>query len=133
MKRSGLTPRQKAFVREYLVDMNATQAAIRAKYSAKTAEQQGPRLLGNVGVAAAIAAAQAKRSAKVELTAEMVVRGLLREANGEGPDTNPGARVSAFGLLAKHLGMLIDKHQLTGKDGEPVKFTLHIGDKADGN
>ena len=56
-----LSARQAAFVAEYLVDLSATQAAIRAGYSAKTALQQGPRLLGNVCVGAAIAKAQAKR------------------------------------------------------------------------
>ena len=45
-----LTPKQRAFVAEYAVDKNATQAAIRAGYSAKTADVQGPRLLGNVRV-----------------------------------------------------------------------------------
>jgi hypothetical protein len=48
-----MTPRQQRFVDEYLLDLNATQAAVRAGYSARTAEQQGPRLLGNAGVAAA--------------------------------------------------------------------------------
>jgi phage terminase small subunit len=69
----ALTPRQQRFVDEYLVDLNATQAAIRAGYSAKTAEQQGPRLLGNVGVAAGIAAGKAKRAAKVGLSQERVL------------------------------------------------------------
>lgn len=45
---ASLTPKQQRFVAEYLVDMNATQAAIRAGYSQKTADVQGPRLFGNV-------------------------------------------------------------------------------------
>lgn len=76
----GVTPKQAAFVREYLIDLNATQAAIRAGYSAKTAEQQGPRLLGNVGVSQAIAAAQQKRADKLEITAERVLQELARIA-----------------------------------------------------
>lgn len=67
-----LTPKQQRFVAEYLVDLNATQAAIRAGYSAKTADVQGPRLLGNVRVAEALTAKQRAQLAKVELTAEMV-------------------------------------------------------------
>ncbi len=43
----SLTPKQARFVEEYLIDLNATQGAIRAGYSAKTAEVQGSRLLGN--------------------------------------------------------------------------------------
>lgn len=57
---------------EYLKDLNATQAAIRAGYSAKTAESSGPRLLGNVGVSAAIQAKQSQQLEKAGVTAEMV-------------------------------------------------------------
>lgn len=66
--------KQKLFVKEYLVDLNATQAAIRAGYSAKTANEQGARLLANVSVQAAIQEAQDKRAAKVDITAEMVLQ-----------------------------------------------------------
>ena len=55
---SDLTPKQARFVEEYLIDLNATQAAIRAGYSTHTADVQGSRLLSNVKVAAAIQAAQ---------------------------------------------------------------------------
>lgn len=68
-----LTARQQLFVVEYLVDLNATQASIRAGYSAKTAEQQGPRLLGNVGVALAIQEAMDKRAKRVEVTGDYVL------------------------------------------------------------
>ena len=49
-----LTPKQEAFVAEYLIDLNATQAATRAGYSAKTANEQGSRLLANVNVSQAV-------------------------------------------------------------------------------
>ncbi|MFA7327353.1 MAG: terminase small subunit [Candidatus Kapaibacterium sp.] len=74
----GLTPRQARFVGEYLIDLNATQAAIRAGYSAKTAEQQGPRLLGNVGVSAAIEAAVKDREKRTEITQDKVLRELAK-------------------------------------------------------
>lgn len=70
---SPLPARQARFVEEYLVDANATQAAIRAGYSVKTADVQGPRLLGNVGVAAAIARGQAARSERTQITADLVI------------------------------------------------------------
>lgn len=75
-----LTDRQRMFVAEYLVDLNATQAAIRAGYSAKTAEQQGPRLLGNVGVSAAIEAAMKAREQRTQITADRVLQELGRLA-----------------------------------------------------
>lgn len=76
--RSMLTPRQQRFVEEYLVDLNGTKAAIRAGYSAKTADQQASRLLTNVKVAAAIATGQAKRSERTEITADQVVAELAK-------------------------------------------------------
>lgn len=88
-----LTPKQARFVQEYLIDLNATQAAIRAGYSAKTAEQQGPRLLGNVGVAEAIAAGQAKRAERTEITADRVLTELAKIGFANMADymgSNPG-------------------------------------------
>jgi phage terminase small subunit len=68
-----LNARQQRFVDEYLIDLNATQAAIRAGYSAKDADVQGPRLLGNVGVQAAITEKQSKLAQKSEITQEKVL------------------------------------------------------------
>lgn len=69
----ALNPKQQRFIAEYLVDMNATQAAIRAGYSARTAKQQGSRLLTNADVVAALARKQAKIAGKLEMTAERVL------------------------------------------------------------
>ena len=57
-----LTPKQQLFVEEYLIDLNATQAAIRAGYSKKTAQVIGAENLSKPMVAAAIAEAQLRRS-----------------------------------------------------------------------
>ena len=73
-----LTPKQQTFVREYLVDLNATQAAIRAGYSTKTAEWIGPQLLGKTHVAAEIARLMAERSARVELKSDRVLKEISR-------------------------------------------------------
>lgn len=75
-----LNPKQQRFVAEYLVNLNATQAAIKAGYSAKTAESQGSRLLSNAKVAALVAEGQAKRLDKAELTAVRVLEELRRLA-----------------------------------------------------
>src|SRR3954463_3814279 len=79
----SLNDRQARFVAEYLVDLNATQAAIRAGYSPATANQIGARLLANVKVAAAIAEAQAARGRRTEVTADRVVLELARVAFGD--------------------------------------------------
>lgn len=71
---SRLTQKQAAFVREYLVDLNATQAAIRAGYSQRTANEQGARLLTKVSVQTAVSIAMAERAAQVNYTAESVLQ-----------------------------------------------------------
>lgn len=75
---SGLNPKQAAFVEEYLKDLNATQAAIRAGYSARTAEAQGSRLLSHVKVAEAVQAAKDARSKRTEITADRVLQELAK-------------------------------------------------------
>lgn len=71
-----LSPKQQRFVEEYMVDLNATQAAIRAGYSPKTAAEQGARLLKNVKTQAAIHKAAEKREKRTEITADRVVQEL---------------------------------------------------------
>lgn len=73
-----LTPKQQRFVEEYLVDLNATQAAIRAGYSAKTANEQGSRLLANVSIRACVDEALAERSKRTGINADRVLMELAR-------------------------------------------------------
>ena len=74
--KNGLTPKQAAFVKEYLIDKNATQAAIRAGYSAKTADRIGPELLGKTCVEAAVNRNLIKQQERTEVTADRVLREL---------------------------------------------------------
>lgn len=82
----GLTPKQARFVEEYLKDLNATAAAIRAGYSAKTAEWLGPRLATKSHVAAAIAAKMAERSQRTQVDADWLLRRLADIADADMAD-----------------------------------------------
>ena len=75
-----LNPKQRRFLEEYLVDLNASAAARRAGYSEKTAGQIGERLLKNVEVQKAIQAGQAARQQRTEVTQDMVLRELAKIA-----------------------------------------------------
>lgn len=75
-----LTDKQQRFVDEYLIDLNATQAAIRAGYSAKTADQQGSRMLANVKIKQAVAEKQAQRSKRTGVNQDRVVLELAKVA-----------------------------------------------------
>jgi phage terminase small subunit len=128
---AGLTPKQETFAQEYLVDLNATQAAIRAGYSAKTAAQVGHENLRKPEIAARVAALQAKRVERVEVTQDYVLRRLLdnveramqaepvtdREGNETGEYTYQGAVANgALKLLGEHLGMfkkVVEHHDKT--------------------
>lgn len=81
-----LTPRQRCFVQEYLVDLNATRAAIRAGYSEKTSSRIGPELLGKPCIAAEISAAMALREARTAITQDRVLAELAAVAFANGTD-----------------------------------------------
>lgn len=72
-----MTPKQEAFVREYLIDLNATQAAIRAGYSVKAAKEQASRLLTNANVATAVEKALSARSDRTLINADYVLNRLV--------------------------------------------------------
>ena len=74
-----MTPKQQAFAEQYLLDLNATQAAIRAGYSKKTANEQGARLLANVSVRSLIERLQSERSERTKIDADWVLRTLAEE------------------------------------------------------
>jgi len=78
-----MTPRQRRFVEEYLVDLNATGAAKRAGYSVRSAKDHGYRLLQNPAIAAAVAKAQDKRAARTQVSADRVVTELAKVAFGD--------------------------------------------------
>lgn len=75
-----LTDKQAAFAAEYLLDFNATQAAVRAGYSEKTASSIGAALLRKAPVAGRIAALRAERARRVAVSADQVLSELARIA-----------------------------------------------------
>ena len=81
-----LTPRQERFVQEYLIDLNATAAAIRAGYSVKNADKIGSQLLGKIRVADAINRELAKRSKRTGISQDRVLRELAKIAFANATD-----------------------------------------------
>ena len=120
----SLTPKQQLFVAEYLVNLNATQAAVRAGYSKKTAEQQGYQLLQKPSVRQAVTKAMEARSERTGVTQDQVIEGLLCEAKLTEEGSSHSARVAAWAHLGKHLGMFTDN--LNVKGGGPVTFIMRL-------
>lgn len=107
-----MTPLQSAFVDEYLIDLNATQAAIRAGYSVDTARQIGCENLAKPDIADAIAVAKAKRSEKTGIDAAWVLaeaQSVYKEARGIGK--LPEA-LKALELCGKHVDIQAFKEKI---------------------
>lgn len=127
--------RKKMFAKEYVVDLKASDAAIRAGYSAKTAHQAGHRLLQDKRVQEYIQKEMDKRAKRVELTADDVLRDIkeIKERcmqavpvlDKNGMETgeykfDATNALKACELEGKHLKLFTDKHEVTGKDGGPL-------------
>ena len=130
-----LTAKQKAFCEEYLIDLNATQAAIRSGYSKHTAKDIACQNLAKLNISEYIAELQAKRSAKTAITADYVLSSLHKVAErcmqeeavtdadgatGEFKFEHSGANKS-LELLGKHLGLFVERKELSGPDGGPIE------------
>lgn len=132
-----MTAKQETFIREYLIDFNSTQAAIRAGYSPKTAYSIGQRLLKNVEVSQAISQAMAEREQRTEITSDFVLTH-LREivertmqkkpviVKGEQAVNEQGNNlwcfdaknaIKALELIGRHLGMFTDKREVNADLG----------------
>ena len=137
IKAQKITPKQLAFVDEYLIDLNATQAAIRAGYSKKTAQRIGSENLLKPVIQQAISSAQRKRAERTEITQDYVLSTIQQTIerckqaepvyNKDGDETgeykfDSNAVLKGCDLLGKHLGMFKDKVELSGPDGGPVQI-----------
>ncbi len=126
----SLTPKQARFVEEYLVDLNATRAAIRAGYSEKTAYSVGHENLKKPEVAAAIQKAKEVRSERTEITADQVLEELAKIGFAHagdffewGPD---GIRVKPQAdLTPDQQAAVAEVSETKTKDGGTVKVKLH--------
>lgn len=117
----GLSLKQQAFAREYTVDRNATQAAIRAGYSPATAKQQGARLLTNVDMRALVNRLEAASAEKVELTVASITNRLLTIADkSESLESAPGMSVARQALMdaAKLNGLVIETSEVITRSPE---------------
>lgn len=123
-----LTPKQAEFVRQYLVDLNATQAAIRAGYSKKTADKIGPELLGKTSVREAVAKAQEKRAERVGRTAEDVLRDIQSVTKSAIDSGDIKNALKGLELEGKHLGMFTDRvrQEVSGPDDGPVQHAFTV-------
>jgi phage terminase small subunit len=108
-----LTPKQEQFVEEYLIDVNATQTALRAGYSEKTAHVIGSENLRKPAISAAIAEAQADRTERTNITQDYVLESIFSamERCKKADSFNAAGVFKGAELLGKHLGMFQGENQ----------------------
>lgn len=118
---AALSPRQRLFCKEYVVDFNGSAAAIRAGYSMNYPDRQAHLLLMNPGVARYIEHLQASKEAKlVSVSPDYLIQRLMDIMNRPGVRTADELR--AVEMAMKHLGMFIDRQEITGKDGDAIRI-----------
>jgi phage terminase small subunit len=120
-----MTPKQQRFVDEYLIDLNATQAAIRAGYSKKTARAVGSENLTKPDIRAAVAEAQQARSERTKIGADWVLARLADEADADLADLydkNGGLKPITEWPLVWRQGLVagLDVDEEFNKDGKKL-------------
>lgn len=125
----ALTPRQRAFAHEYVVDFNGTAACIRAGYAKQYADRQAHILLHHKGVAFLIDhLTQSKAAKTVSVDPDYVLSQVTAIIGKEG--TKDGDKLRGLELLARHLGMLTDRTEISGPDGEAIKIEQQTKEEA---
>ncbi|MDL2315700.1 terminase small subunit [Desulfovibrio sp. OttesenSCG-928-A18] len=144
MAKRKLTPKQRLFVAEYLKDLNATQAAVRAGYSQKTAYRIGAQLLQKTSVSEAVQKAMTARGKRTEITADRVLEQYGRMAFFDlrtlfGPDgqlkpitewpDEAAAAVAGFEIveLTGDIPGVIKKAKLVDKRAALADIAKHLG------
>ena len=111
MDTKSLTAKQQAFIQEYIIDWNATQAAIRAGYAVNSARQEGTRLLSNAYVSAVIKEKQREIMKQMDLKAEDVIYDLVRlkdmciKLDEKGKPQDAANAVKCLAYLGNNLGL----------------------------
>ena len=108
-----LNAKQRAFTVEYMKDKNATQAAIRAGYSQKTAYSIGKQLLNKLEIQEKIKELQEEARARAGITVDIIVNRLNSIASN--PEEKSSDRIRADELLGKYLGMFTEKVEMKGQ------------------
>ena len=127
---SGITEKQKRFVEEYLIDLNATQAAIRAGYSPKTAQEQGSQNLSKLMVP--IAKAKAERSRRTGISQDRVVQELAKIAFVNAADVINTDDASVIADAARDdLACIqtVKVKQMSGDKGDMTEREVKLADK----
>lgn len=118
----SLTDKQRRFVEEYLIDFNGKQAVLRAGYNSQHPDRLAHQLLKNVAVKFVIDAITESRAKDYTVKPEYVLGKIQRTIEKAESDNNHNAVLRGCELLARHLGMFIERQEISGPNGEAIKY-----------
>jgi phage terminase small subunit len=123
----SLTPLQLRFCEEMVLDpASATGAAVRAGYASTYANRQAFQLMENPAIRISIDALRAERTKHSDVTKDFVLRGIQKAIDKAESAGNLNALLRGYELLARHLGMFVERTEISGPDGESIKMEQKI-------
>lgn len=122
----SLTGLQRQFCEEYLIDLKPTQAALRAGYAPAYANRQAYQLMENPAIRITIDALKAERSKNSDVTKDAVIKGIQKAIRKAEEAGNTNAMLRGYELLARHLGMFVERTEISGPDGEAIRMEQKI-------
>ena len=119
--KEALSVLQKRFAEEYVIDFNGAAAVIRAGYSPKYADRQAHTLRTHKGISAYIDHLSMSKEAKImSVNPEYIIQ-QVTSIIGK-PEAKDADKLRGLEMLARHLGMFIERQEITGKDGGPLEI-----------
>jgi len=112
-----LTPQQKRFCNEYVKDLNATKAALRANYSKNNARQQGSKLLTKTDIRNEVSKIMKARGKRVQRSQDDILTDIISCKNISIESNNMHATARFLELEGKHQAMFTEKRELSNPDG----------------
>lgn len=126
----SLSPQQKRFCEEYLLSFNASDAVVKAGYKCKYPNRQGYQMLRNPAIRACIDQMTLQRADQTLIKPEFVIKKIVRTIEKAEKDNNHNATLRGCELLARHLGMFIERQEVSGPNGNPIELKA-VRDAAD--
>ena len=127
----SLTEKQRRFCEEFLIDLSATKAVLRAGYETAHPNKIGFQLMENPAIRIAIDGLRVQRSKTTDITKDFVLRGIQKAIRMAEEANNLNALLRGHELLARHLGMFIERTEISGPDGKAIEHKKIEEDVAD--